>query len=283
MTTQSAPNDALPETAAPPPRSCSGCGHTVPEGADRCPHCGLAFGEDQRCPHCSAVAPVEKSATLRTVCSVCGRPRIRVNGLGVDLGLPEDRRDKYVARLRRAGHTHQIGATWRAIGFAAIGFGFFGLLVLSAVLSVAPAGDVGAAVAVLAAAIPIVVGLIALRRGAAARRESVAALDDAWFEAAAAVARSREGRIDAGTLARATLLDDASADSLLSRMTVQDRLVREVTSEGGLAYKLLEAASDGSQPGSRTEPRARVESSAAPLENEADGKTEAAGRRRADP
>jgi hypothetical protein len=183
-----------------------------------------------------------------------------------------------VAALRRAGHSHHIAATWRAIGFAAIGFGIFGALVLSVVLSVAPAGDIGAAIAMLAAAIPIVVGIISVRRGIGAQRESETQLNEAWSEAAAAVARSREGRIDARTLARATGLDDAAAESLLSQMTLKDRLAREVTGEGGLTYKLLDSdvtraeiptrvATDAASPS--TSPKAAA-GNGIPAEEEAD-------------
>jgi hypothetical protein len=217
---------------SPPAANCSGCSKPMTAGAARCPHCGLAFGEHQKCPHCGAVADVRPSGVNRFACSVCGGPRIPID----DPAVARSHREASLLREARAAAT-AISA-WRTAAAVAVAFGFFSLLVLWLVETVAPPASSATFVAVAAATVPFLFALFAMRRASANAARVPAAWDGAWNAVATEIARAR-GSVDGRTFAKLTRIDEASADRILSGLSAKNLMASAVTNEGDLRYHLV--------------------------------------------
>jgi hypothetical protein len=75
------------------------------------------------------------------------------------------------------------------------------------------------------------------------------ALEQAWAAAAADIARSRGGELDAAELAKQTRIAERDADQLLARMSAESILSSSVTAEGNLKYTLVDGgASEPAKP-----------------------------------
>jgi hypothetical protein len=223
------------ETKLSSGEKCPACAKPIDAGTTRCPHCGLAIGEHQRCPHCHAVADVEPSSEARFVCAVCGGVRIPIEDAKVV------RSAETLDALKRATTARSARSVWRIVAILVAAFGAFSGLVLWVTLSFADPPAVAKVVAGLAVAVPFAFAIFAGQRSRACAAIFAPALDKAWIAAAADIARSRGGELDAAELAKLTRIAEADADKLLSRMSAQSLLASSVTSEGGLKYTLVDA------------------------------------------
>ncbi len=215
--------------------ACPACAKPLPAGATRCSHCGLAIGEHQRCPHCHAVADVEPSPEARFVCAVCGGVRIPIDDPKVV------RSAEALEFLKRATAARSAKAVWRVIAILVAAFGAFSGLVLWVALSYAQPPTLASVVAGLAVAVPFVFAFFAWQRSRASAAVFAPALEKAWIGAAADIARSRGGELDAAELAKLTRITEGDADKLLSRMSAESLLASSVTPQGALKYTLVDA------------------------------------------
>jgi len=231
-----------PNGQASADRACPACAKPLPSNATRCPNCGLALGEHQRCPHCHAIADVEPSAEARFVCSVCGGVRIPIEDAKVV------RSAEQLELLKRATAGRSARSVWRIVAIVVASFGAFSALVLWVTLTFAPPPTVAVVVAVFAVLVPLAFSLFALQRSRACAVGLEPAIDQAWRAAAADIARSRGGDLDAAELAKQTRIAEREADQLLARMSAESLLTSSVTSDGNLKYTLTEAGAAPAKP-----------------------------------
>jgi hypothetical protein len=141
--------------------------------------------------------------------------------------------------LRQAGRALAAISAWRTAAALAASFGAFSVLVLCLVVAVAAPDSMAIVVAAGAAAVPFAFALVAMRRASANAARAGAAVEGAWTEVAAEIARARNGEIDGRALAKLTRIDEAAADHILSRMSAKSLLTSSVTNEGEVRYRLL--------------------------------------------
>jgi hypothetical protein len=94
---------------------------------------------------------------------------------------------------------------------------------------------------VLAVLVPIAFGIFAALRSKACGAGLQPALEKAWIAAAADIARSLGGELDAAALAKQTRIAERDADQILARMSAESLLTSSVTADGNLKYTLVEA------------------------------------------
>src|SRR5687768_837637 len=116
---------------APARSLCPACAKPLPEGADRCPSCGIALGEHQRCVHCRAVVDVETAPDVRFICRLCGGVRIPIDDASIE------RSRAHVELLTKATVARSATTIWAIVAIAVAAFGLCSLLVLGLVISVA--------------------------------------------------------------------------------------------------------------------------------------------------
>jgi hypothetical protein len=213
---------------------CPGCAKPLPDGASRCPHCGLALGEHQRCPHCHAIAAVEPSPDARFVCAVCGGVRIPIEDATVSRSTGQ------IDLLKRATAAHSSRAIWRIVSIVVAAFGVVSALVLWLSMTFAHPPPVATLAAGLAVMVPFAFAIFAAQRSRACAAEFRSTFDKAWIAAATDIARARKGVLDAAALAKLTGVGETIADRLLARMSAESVLTSSVTAEGNLKYTLLD-------------------------------------------
>ena len=224
------------EQLAPAERPCPACAKPLPEGTDRCPHCGMALGEHQRCVHCRAVVEVDATPDVRFVCRLCGGVRIPLDDAAVKPS------DVTIALLRKATVARSATTIWAIVAGVVAAFGAGSVLVLALVISVAHPATSSAVMAGLAASVPFFFAALAYRKSRAHRADIAEAVEAAWMAAVVDVARARAGGVDAATFAKLTRTSEAYADRLLGDMSSRGQLASSVTTEGSLKYTLLDAA-----------------------------------------
>jgi hypothetical protein len=184
------------------------------------------------CPHCGGQTTSEPSRDLRWVCGACGGARVP----GVTLGAAS------VALLARAksDRTRQTGASFVAAGLVAMALFLAAIALLAAVTGhgVPAFGAAGLAAADFAVAMG---AWRFARKSAAASRD---ALDGAWANAAALVARKHGGEITARDLARTLKTSELDADAILAKLSAGGASV-EVDDDAQLHYR-VDAGADGS-------------------------------------
>lgn len=195
---------------------CRACAADVPAGALRCPTCNAAQGELPPCPHCRATAGVSPHPELRSVCDVCGGPRVP----RLDPTIRFSGRE--IAPLKRADAARKSRAGWRA-GAVVAGLGvpvaamfvaalalFFGVSITLLVLGTLLFG-------------PVIGALIyAIGRVRSFGREIQPAIDAAWVSAATDVASQTRGGASAQVLAQKLGIDESQADELVALLDVND-------------------------------------------------------------
>jgi hypothetical protein len=224
----------LATTAAP----CPACAKPVPDEADRCPHCGIAIGEQQRCVHCRAIVDVESAPEVRFVCRLCGGVRIPIDDAAVR------RSPAQIELLAKATVARSAATIWTIVSAVVAAFGAGSVLVLALVISVAHPPTAAAVMAGLAATVPFLFAAIAFRKSRAHHADIPRLVEAAWMAAVADIARTRGGEVDAATFAKLTRTSESDVDRLLGRMSSKSLLASSVTPEGSLKYTLLDA-SDG--------------------------------------
>lgn len=221
---------------APVAASCPACAKPVPSGTDRCPHCGIALGEQQRCVHCRAIVDVEPAVEARFVCRLCG-------GVRIPLDDPKIKPSSVLIELlRKATVARSATTVWTIVASVVAAFGAGSVLVLALVISVAHPPATAAVMAGLAATVPFVFAALAFRKSRGHRADIAQTVEAAWMAAVADVARAYGGEVDAATFARITRSSESYADKLLSDMSSRSLLASRVTPEGSLQYTLLDAS-----------------------------------------
>jgi hypothetical protein len=192
---------------------CRACGAVLPADKSVCAACGAAQGEENRCPHCTAIADVQPHPTLGFVCRVCGGPRIAIDAR---FAVPSQ---STTTALVAAGREQTKHLMFSAAGFLLGGMGALGLLIASVVVLAASPGLVPSLAAFLAASVPFVAGLLALRRAAQARAQRSEALHSARVAALGDV-QAVTGPLDATRAAEILRLDPEQAELLLAERSV---------------------------------------------------------------
>jgi len=223
------PKEALATARA----SCPACAKPLPEGADRCPNCGLALGEHRRCVHCRAIVDVETAPDVRFVCRICGGVRIPLDDAAVKPS------DVSVELLRKATVARSATTIWTIVAGVVAAFGAGSVLVLALVISVAHPATSSAVMAGLAASVPFFFAALAYRKSRVHRGEIARSVEAAWMAAVVDAARAHGGEVDATTFARLTRTSEAYAERLLADMSSRGQLASNVTSEGAHKYTLL--------------------------------------------
>jgi hypothetical protein len=229
----SEPLEPKGELASAAPR-CPACAKTLPQGEDRCPHCGIAVGEQQRCVHCRAIVDVEPAPEVRFVCRLCGGVRIPIDDAAVERSTAQ------VDLLAKATVARSATTIWSIVAAVVAAFGVSSVLVLTLVISVAHPATPAAVMAGLAAAVPFVFATLAFRKSRGHNRDVARFVEAAWMAAVADIARARGGEIDAATFAKLTRSSESGADQLLGRMSSKSLLAGSVTPQGSLKYTLLD-------------------------------------------
>jgi hypothetical protein len=223
---------------APTSAHCPACAKPLPEGADRCPSCGIALGEHQRCVHCRAVVDVEPAPDVRFRCRLCGGMRIPIDDAAIERSRPQ------VELLAKATVAGSAAAIWTIVAAVVAAFGLCSVLVLALVISVAAPATPAAVMAGLAAMVPFGFSALAFRKSRAHRADIARFVEAAWMAAASDIARARGGEIDGPLLAKLTRTTESEADQLLGRMSSKSLLASSVTPEGSLKYTLLDAGAE---------------------------------------
>ena len=229
------PTESPQGQLAPAQRPCPACAKPLPDGADRCPNCGVALGEHQRCVHCRAIVDVEPAPDVRFVCRICGGVRIPLDDAAVKPS------DVTIELLRKATVARSATTIWTIVAWVVAAFGAGSVLVLALVISVAHPATPAAVMAGLAASVPFFFAALAYRKSRVHRGEIARCIQAAWMAAVVDVARTHGGEVDATTFAKLTRTSEAYADRLLGDMSSGGQLASTVTPEGSPRYKLLEA------------------------------------------
>ncbi len=192
---------------------CRNCGQTLPPGQSVCPACGAAQGEANRCPHCDAVADVERHDALGFRCLVCGGPRVALDVAGV---TPSARTQ---SALVEAGGEQTKHVMFSATGLLLTGMGALSLLIATLVVLSASPGLVPTLATYLAAAVPLIAGLLALSRAATARNLRSEALRTAQISALSDV-QTVTGVLDAKRVTELMRLAPERAELLLAEASI---------------------------------------------------------------
>ncbi len=178
----------------------------------------------ERCPHCGTVAVLEKSSSLRWVCGVCGKARAPIDDAAIERRFEETEPLAEATRLRNASRT------WLAMSWAGFVFGALSLFFVSLATWAAKPSLVPAVVAYVVALLPVLLGLYARRTGAERGRAVPAQLEQGFAAAAHDVVRAK-GKGTAAEIAKVMRLDEAYADRLLARLSVEKDLRTRVSDE----------------------------------------------------
>ena len=217
--------NALLSAEPGPGTTCRVCGAPLSPDSNVCARCGAAWGEGNRCPHCRTVSDVEPHPRLRFRCRVCGGPRVPLDDPGVR------RSGREIRLLEQARRAFLRSSLFRAGGAVLLGSFGLSLLVTLFVLSVAAPGLIGSLGALFACAVPLALGVYALRKAASTQHESELALDQAWLLVASDLLRERGSELKADELARALRIDEVRAELLLAELSVNDFVHARVESE----------------------------------------------------
>ena len=174
-------------------------------------------GEANRCPHCHAVADVERHQALGFSCLVCGGPRLALDAPTVIFSAQTN------TLLESAGREHTKHIMFSAAGFLLAGMGALAVLIASVVVLAAAPGLVPSVAAYVSAAVPLVVGLMALSGAAGARTRRALALRAAQVRALAD-AQATLGPLDARRAAELLRIDEGRAELLLGEASVASLL-----------------------------------------------------------
>jgi hypothetical protein len=204
---------------------CSACGGAL-DTTGRCAQCGRVFGEAYRCPHCHTVCDVEPHPELLFRCQVCGAPRIPVTD-----GAQRSGREVGALALARKEQL-RMGAL-RAAAIFLLAAGALCTTVVALILAFVTAGLFVKGVALLAAAVPFVIGALALRNAARHRDELTRALDRAWLSVLAEDNQRAQGSLDAATIARRFGVTEARAELWLAELSVQELMGEVAPSVAG--------------------------------------------------
>ncbi len=233
---------------SPPPSSCSACGRaTVVDGV--CSSCGFTSGAANACPHCGAVARVEPKGSgpkLHWVCGVCGGPRMP-HGLGGEAAtspLREARASEIRSKKARA-------SVW-AFGLMAA---FFTLVALAAW----PAALAWKLFFLAFAVTPMLLAMRARNRSKTSRADAAEALDRAWLAAAEDVAKSTKQGVTVAELAARLKIDPVRAETLLTKLAVQDGTRIDVDDDAEVRYSIGGSGGGASGPGAAS--RVRIDTS----------------------
>lgn len=217
---------------APGPQgTCRVCGRSL-QGKSKCDYCGATYGEANRCPHCRAIADVEPSDAYRFRCRVCGGARVPVDDPAVV------RTGREVPALQRAVSARRKSKLLRIGGAGAASFGLVMVLLTAAVVGLIQPGLFLTVVPLLLFAVPLVLGLVAMRRGRKHAQAAQRELDAAWSLAASDVLAAKGGELTAEGLSRIMRISPTQAEQLLSELHVHDFVHARVTDEGDLAYSV---------------------------------------------
>ena len=186
-----------------------------------------------QCPHGNHFAAVRSDDELRSVCKVCGAPRIQLEPPdGTELSLSGKERAPLVraqtARAKRFG--------WRsATAFGAAG-GAIGLGVTALATAIFGFGMWVTALPLALTAPLLAIAAIAFVRNGSLTKEIQASIDEAWRLAARDVV-SRWGKaITAPQLAEVMGLSEQGAEKVLAELAVDDYLRSDITSDGALSF-----------------------------------------------
>jgi hypothetical protein len=223
---------------------CRVCGTPLQAGSLRCAKCSAVHGEGFRCPHCRAVADVEKLPDGRLRCKACGGPRLLLDDGRVALSGAERE------PLQLARRAIMKSGLWKALGVGLGVFGALALLVAAGIVALTSPGVILGTLAIAFAALPLLFGFGAYRRGVAAARDR----EDAWRAAELRVAKdlaqSSEQELTAAALAQTLGMDETRAELLLAELSLDDHVARRVSDTGELVYsarprvRLTEPATD---------------------------------------
>lgn len=193
------------------------------------PALGLPKGKEgprshERCPHCGTVAVLEKSTSLRWVCGVCGKARAPIDDAGIE------RRFEEKDALAEATHLRNVARTWLAMSWAGFGFGALSLLFVTLATLVAKPGGVATVLAYLVALTPALLGAFARKTGTEREKKVPALLEQGFAAAAHDVVRAK-GKGTARDVSELMRIDEAFADRLLARLSVEKDLRTRVSDE----------------------------------------------------
>lgn len=178
----------------------------------------------ERCPHCGTVAVIERSSSLRWVCGVCGKARAPIDDAAID------RRFEEKDALAEATHLRNVARTWLAMSWAGFGFGALSLLFVTLATLVAKPGGVATVLAYLVALTPAALGLFARKTGTEREKKVPVLLEQGFAAAAHDVVRAK-GKGTAREVAEVMRVDEAFADRLLARLSVEKDLRTRVSDE----------------------------------------------------
>ncbi len=198
--------------------ACSACGGSL-DALGHCAKCGAVFGEAYRCPLCGALADVERDSRLYYRCRVCGGPRIPPSPIPIS--------EAEVQRLKAARSEQFKAVAFRVGAGFALASSALSLLVTSLVLVATTPALFAQLAALIACLVPCALALFAFRQARSHSRSFHAALQQAWFLAAARLSASRSGRLTAAELAELLRVDEARAELLLAEVSVQDFVYAE--------------------------------------------------------
>jgi hypothetical protein len=204
--------------------NCPACGAPAFPAGGLCGRCGYASGEANRCPHCNAVARTEGRG-LRTICAVCGGPRV-----------PHNEGGEASARLLKNQKAHLAAA--RLASAATVFQAIFAALATLVGLALAPASIAEKMFLFAIALVPLVLALRSRARAKSEREAADRAGEDAWQAAAEAIAAGAPQGITASSLAKALDVEEEHADRLLTALTVHDRTRVDVGDDAEVVYSV---------------------------------------------
>jgi hypothetical protein len=181
------------------------------------------------CPHCGSAAVIEKSASLRFVCGVCGRARVPVDD-------PSVQRSNLEREALATATTARNGARgWRLTAGVAAGSSVFAVLVFLVVMAAVHPPMAVLVLGMLLAVAPLPIAAYGLRRARRLRAAIEPALDEGLRLVARDVAKSTP-TLTPESLAKVLRLDEASAELLLAQLSTSGDVSTRVTDEGQVQF-----------------------------------------------
>ena len=252
------------------PSSCTVCGTSIPEGAQRCPGCGAVWGEDNRCPHCHALAGVRAGAG-GWLCMACGKPREKKDGTTV-VGGPPAPGGAVVAPAPAASAARGKSTGLRLLGILGVAGG---VLAATAAAMVIP-GVGGVVVAAALGATGVGLGGWAIRAGSRAGEVASTRTTASRELQILELAEEKGGVLTVTDVARGLGMSSAEADAALTSMADGSRVSAELTTDGFVKYVFRELRALKAEERARSgAPRVRVDAAdAADVEDEVAGRSE---------
>lgn len=191
-------------------------------------------GKHERCVHCGAVTFLERSASLRYKCGICGKARVPVDD--PKLRRSNDEKDA----LLRASLARNAASAWSVAAGVSGAVGAVSLaVVLLFFLALSP-GFFVTAFAFLAALLPLALAAFGVVQSRRKRAGVEPALLEGWQSVAQEIIDARK-EVTSGELAKALRTTPEHAETLLAHLLANGDVTSPIPDDGEVRYRSSKA------------------------------------------